>query len=172
MRVGTGMNTFDKRGVTMQSKALMRLAGAGLSLFMAAATVSAADVEPSTSRGCSLSTVRGTWLGGGTGWSLVDTPLPAPTTVITTLVLDGRGGATGTTFEKAITLELERGVIHGTYTLDSDCTGTAMLTDTHPDGTETHSFAVMVAPDGSELEAVATEEPLAVHLSLRRVPRR
>jgi hypothetical protein len=166
------MNPFDERGVTMQTKALLRAAGVGLSLLMVAATVSATEAEPATSGGCSLRTVRGTWLGGGTGWSLVDTPLPAPTTVITTLVLDGHGGATGTTFEKAITLELERGVIHGTYTLDSDCTGTATLTDTHPDGTETHTFAVMVAPDGSELQAVATEEPLAVHLTLRRVPRR
>jgi hypothetical protein len=158
--------TIDERRTTMQTKTARVVAIlCALSALTAGASAND-DSSRSNSKRCTSALIKGTYIGKGSGWITFEGNTII-FSVITRLTLDGHGNATGKLTEKVAGEEVEKDDVSGTYTLDADCLGSATLTQ--EEGAETHDFAIIVSPDGREIEAVSTEVPVSLQLTLRRV---
>ena len=109
--------------------------------------------------GCSNSSLRGTFAYTSTGTVTSPPALAGPIAEVGTQYFDGNGGTTG-----AATLSANGTVyqltITGTYTVNSDCTGTFTLMVTFPPSSGVGTVPVpaffVIDNNGSEFQAIET----------------
>jgi hypothetical protein len=136
----------------------VRLLGALLLVAVALAPkVQAGEIEAQCPRGDA--TLRGTYMSKG-GGTIVGT---GPITFIGTVYFDGQGGVTN-----PFTGSLNGTIIRatgaenfGTYSINSDCSGTQILGGGH--------FDIRISPDGNKVDYIDTDSPEVVSGSATRV---
>lgn len=135
-------------------------------LLALAASIPLWGAEPSAAdtKGCTVATLRGTYLLTGR----LDAPAYAPLTGVPQVVgglrtFDGAGNISGTaTVNAGGTIIRARAT--GEYTVDADCTGTMT-------NAGTRNYDIFVAADGSEMVGIRTDPGVVEILRLKRVSR-
>jgi len=123
---------------------------------IAAITALALGVAPTAradDKGCSVASLQGTFTYTGTGFNVTPAGSAVPFAEVGTQTFDGKGGTT-TTFTASANGNLFQISFSGTYTLNSDCTGTMTLLTPAPNPTVTLFFAV--ADNLAEFQAIET----------------
>ena len=100
-----------------------------------APTANAAD------KGCTNATLKGTFLHVGTGFITAPPALAGPFAGLGTETFDGNGGVTGNA-TGSFNGNPDSGTFTGTYTVNSDCTGT--MTSKFSNGFTAHAYFVLV----------------------------
>jgi len=124
---------------------------------MAAVTVLALAIAPAAKaqgKGCSNYTLRGTYAQIGTGMITAPPEMAGPFANVGTLVFDGNGGLTGglVVNQNGSTAQATE---TGTYSVNSDCTGTYTV-QIAPFGITSQAFFAIDA-NGDELEIIVTD---------------
>lgn len=126
-------------------------------LTIAGATVFALCLAPAAKaddKGCTNTSLRGTYVFTSTGFITAPPTLAGPTGEVGTQTFDGRGSTT-----YAATLSSNGNIVQvtakGTYTVNPDCTGTFTVV-VAPFNATIHVFFV-VNGDATELQALETE---------------
>ena len=116
-----------------------------LTMVLTAAALSAVTTAPvmGQTTGCTLATVKGNYgvLASGTALGI------GPVTAVGVATLDGAGNVTYTATEN-YNGEIIPGILTGTYTLSSSCTGTVTIPEA-PSGSLT--FAAVVVDGGQQI---------------------
>ena len=140
---------------TRSHRRTVALAGAGCALAAAATLVvtgsasATGPTPPANPHSCDLATLQGTYLFEGNGASVSGTTT-TPTAFAGSEHFNGAGAVTGSsTFSSGGTI-VPRSSFIGTYTLNTDCTGTLTI------GTSLH-FDLYVAPSGDRFTYVQTD---------------
>ncbi len=118
--------------------------------------------ERSRHRECSAATLQGDYLFSATGYNRSDLPDPTlPDVAVGLRTFDGAGNLSQA-FSSSHGGQIARGRGEmGTYTLDSDCTGTMTIAGTR-------HWDIFVAGDGGEGAGVGTTEGRIVSQTFRR----
>ena len=110
-------------------------------------------------KGCSNTSVQGTFAYTSTGAIASPPDIAGPFVEVGTQTFDGKGGTTG-----AATLSQNGNIlpitVTGTYTVNSDCTGTATL-QVSPIDVTVHVFFV-IDDGGNEFQAIETDDGLVI----------
>jgi hypothetical protein len=126
---------------------------------IAALTLAIAPAARAGDKGCSNGTLQGTFAYTSTGFITAPPAIAGPFAETGTQVFDGRGGTTA-----AVTLSLNGNIlpvtITGTYTVNSDCTGTFTL-QVSPINVTVHVFFA-IADGGNEIQAIETDAGLVI----------
>jgi hypothetical protein len=122
--------------------------------------------QPGGSSTCSLATLKGLYMFSQNGYVTINGSL-APEGVTGKAIFQGNG-----TFTSLATLSLGGNIVPddaapGTYTLNSDCTGTVTVLMTAP--TPDVHLDVFVAPDGNEFFTIQTDPGNVLSGTERRV---
>ncbi|MEO8130744.1 MAG: hypothetical protein ABJF23_24260 [Bryobacteraceae bacterium] len=131
-----------------------------LALAMTTPAAKAAD------KGCSNATLQGTFAFTSTGFITAPAALAGPLAEVGTQVFDGSGGttATATLSQNGNILQV---TVTGTYTVNSDCTGTFTI-QVAPIGVTVHvSFVIDDRGDG--FQAIETDPGLVITRVGRRL---
>ena len=104
-------------------------------------------------KGCSVASLKGTFAYTGTGYNVSANGAATPFAEVGTQTFDG-AGATTTTFTASANGNLFQISFSGTYTVNSDCTGTMTLLTPAPNPTVTLFFAI--ADNLNEFQAIET----------------
>jgi len=127
------------------SKLLASCALAAMAFAMAPRALKAADTEGQCPK--QNATLLGTYMSHGTG-SIVGV---GPITAVGTVTYDGKGNLSNP-FTASVNGTILRGVTAtGTYTVNTDCTGSAIQAN----GTQHYDF--VVSPDGSKVRWIETD---------------
>jgi hypothetical protein len=125
---------------------------AALTLALAIApTVQASD------KGCSNNTLRGSYAQTGSGVITAPPDQAGPFANVGTLVFDGNGGVTGVIVVNGSSAQATE---IGTYTVNSDCTGTYTV-QIDPFGITSNAFFA-IDTNGDELEIIVTDPGSAI----------
>jgi len=104
-------------------------------------------------KGCSNASLKGTFSDRDSGWIFLSpNAAPVPFAGVNTDTFDGNGKMTTSGFS-TVNGQGGQGTSTGTYTVNSDCTGTYTVTSP---GLTVHAFFV-IDEDGSELQIVITD---------------
>jgi hypothetical protein len=106
------------------------------------------------SAGCSLASLKGNYAINGIG-----VIYGAPFAMIGTASLDGTGHISGLTTE-VVSGTLDHASLRGTYTMGSDCRGTAVFDTQHENRFDRHSLELVAADGGREAEFILTHTDL------------
>lgn len=141
----------------------MKLSTIAKTFTMAAVTLLALGIGPTAraaDKGCSIATLQGTYAYTSTGSIIAPPELAGPLAEVGTQTFDGNGGttATATLSSNGTILAL---TITGTYTVNSDCTGTATLQVVSPFNATVHVYFV-VRDSGNEFQAIETESGFVI----------
>jgi hypothetical protein len=132
---------------------------------VSALALSTAPTANADNRGCSNASIKGTFAFRGAG-SAIEPPSVFLLDVVFAQTFDGDGALTSTGFQShnGNILQVTQ---TGTYTVNSDCTGTytALLS---PIGLTVHFF-FMIADSGNELEVISTDTGTVVAGVARRL---
>ena len=121
-------------------------------------------------RGCSKATLRGTYIWSNDGWQ-IDGNVRKPFAFSGMETYDGKGNMTRGIFSGGTDGAIDRNVEYtGTYTVNPDCTGAQVFTETLSGGV-TH-FDAFIAPSGDEFTFVQTDTGFVTVGSERRVKHR
>lgn len=123
---------------------------------IAAVTALALSVAPTAradDKGCSAASLQGTFAYTGTGFNVTPAGGAAPFAEVGTQTFDGKGGTT-TTFTASANGNLFQISFSGTYTVNSDCSGTMTLLTPAPNPTVTLFF--VIADSLNEFQAIET----------------
>ena len=105
------------------------------------------------SAGCSLASLKGNYAINGIG------VVGGPFAMIGTASLDGTGHISGTTTE-VVSGTLDHASLRGTYTMGSDCRGTAVFDTQHETRFDRHWLDLVAADGGREAEFILTHTEL------------
>jgi hypothetical protein len=105
-------------------------------------------------KGCSNATVRGSYSQNGSGVVVAPPDQAGPFANVGTLVFDGNGGLTGTLIANS-NGSSSPATETGTYTVNSDCTGTYTV-QIAPFGITSQAFFA-IDTNGDELEIIVTD---------------
>jgi hypothetical protein len=126
--------------------------------FTTAAVVALALCMSATAKaddkGCSANTLRGTYAQIGTGVITAPPDQAGPFANAGTLIFDGNGGLTGALVVSS-NGSSSQATETGTYTVNSDCTGTYTV-QIAPFGITSQAFFA-IASNGDELEIITTD---------------
>src|SRR5271154_400383 len=127
---------------------------AALTFALAIATTAQAS-----DKGCSVNTLRGSYAQTGSGVVTAPPDQAGPFANVGTLIFDGNGGLTG-----ALTVSSNGSSAQvtetGTYTVNSDCTGTYTV-QIAPFGITSNAFFA-IDTNGDELEIIVTDPDSAI----------
>jgi hypothetical protein len=104
-------------------------------------------------KGCSVASLKGTFAYTGTGFNVAANGVAAPFAEVGVQTFDGAGSTT-TTFSASANGNLFQISFSGTYTVNSDCTGTMTLLTPAPNPTITLFFTI--ADNLNEFQAIET----------------
>ena len=124
---------------------------------MAAVTALALGISPAAKaddKGCSNATLRGTYAQTGSGVITAPPDQAGPFANVGTLIFDGNGGLTGAVVASS-NGSSSQATETGTYTVNSDCTGTYTVQIAPFGITSQASFAI--DSNGDELEIIVTD---------------
>jgi hypothetical protein len=130
---------------------------AGKVFTIAAALTFALAIAPSvqaSDKGCSNNTLRGSYAQTGTGVITAPPDQAGPFANVGTLVFDGNGGLTGALVVSS-NGSSSSATETGTYTVNSDCTGTYTV-QIAPFGITSQAFFA-IDTNGDELEIIVTD---------------
>jgi hypothetical protein len=116
-------------------------------------------------KGCSNATLQGTFADKDTG-SITDPSMAGPFAGVWTQTYDGNGGVTATGMV-SLNGNIMSVTSKGTYTVNSDCTGTYTV-QISPIGLTAHAFFV-IDDGGNELQILVTDPGLAVTCIARKL---
>ena len=125
--------------------------------FIAAVTTLAFAVAPSAKaadKGCSNNTLHGSYAQTGTGVITAPPDQAGPFANVGALFFDGNGGLTGTLVVSQSGMSAQA-TETGTYTVNSDCTGTYTV-QIAPFGITSQAFFA-IDTSGDELEIIVTD---------------
>ena len=129
---------------------------------MAAITALALAISPTAKandKGCSNGTLRGTYAQAGTGVITAPPDQAGPFANVGTLIFDGNGGLTGALVVSS-NGSSSQATETGTYTVNSDCTGTYTV-QIAPFGITSQAFFA-IDTNGDELEIIVTDPGTAI----------
>jgi len=136
---------------------------------MAAVTALVLGMAPTAKaidKGCSNAALHGTYADRDTGFLTAPPAMAGPFTGVSTQTYDGNGGVTATGI-----VSLNGNIIpitsKGTYTVNSDCTGTYTV-EISPIGLTAHGFFV-IADNGNELHILVTDPGTAISCIARKL---
>ena len=124
---------------------------------IAAVTALALGIAPmakADNKGCSNATLRGSYAQTGTGVITAPPDQAGPFANVGTLIFDGNGGLTGTLVVSS-NGSSSPATETGTYTVNSDCTGTYTV-QIAPFGITSQAFFA-IDTNGDELEIIVTD---------------
>jgi hypothetical protein len=132
---------------------------------VAALALAAAPTANADNKGCSNATLKGTFSDRDTGWIFLAPPpaAPVPFAGVNVETFDGNGTFTGTGIS-SVNGTVMPGSFKGTYSVNSDCTGT--YTAQSP-GLTVHAFFV-IDDSGDELQIVITDPGTVITCVARR----
>lgn len=138
------------------------IASAFVTAAVTALAVSLAPTALADDKGCSNASLRGTFAYTSTGSIATPPAIAGPFVEVGTQTFDGRDGTT------AAAMSSQNGnisplTVTGTYTVNSDCTGTMTLQVTFP-GVPTFPVDVYFVVDdsGDEFQAIETDSGLVI----------
>jgi hypothetical protein len=129
----------------------------GKGFTIAAALTLALAIAPTVQaydKGCSNATLRGSYAQTGTGVITAPPDQAGPFANVGTLIFDGNGGLTGTLVASQNGMSAQA-TETGTYTVNSDCTGTYTV-QIAPFGITSQAFFA-IDTNGDELEIIVTD---------------
>jgi hypothetical protein len=135
---------------------LMKRSTIAKTLTMAAVTALALAISPAakaSDKGCTNATLRGSYAQTGSGVITAPPDQAGPFANVGTLIFDGNGGLTGTLVVSSGTSS--QATETGTYTVNSDCTGTYTV-QIAPFGITSQAFFA-IDTNGDELEIIVTD---------------
>jgi hypothetical protein len=124
---------------------------------LAAVTVLALAISPAANaaeKGCTNATLRGSYAQIGSGVVTAPPDQAGPFANVGTLIFDGNGGLTGTVVASSNGSSAQA-TETGTYTVNSDCTGTYTV-QIAPFGITSQAFFA-IDTNGDELEIIVTD---------------
>lgn len=123
---------------------------------MAAVTALVLGIAPTAkaqvNKGCSNATLNGTYARRDTGFVTAPPAIAGPLAGVSSVVFDGNGGVTSAGMS-SLNGNVSSGTSKGTYTVNSDCTGTS-TTESNTGRTSTSFF--VIANNGNEIHMVVT----------------
>ncbi|HTS48382.1 MAG TPA: hypothetical protein VMH05_10590 [Bryobacteraceae bacterium] len=137
--------------------------------IMAALTALALGIAPTAKaqdKGCSNYTLRGTYSQIGTGVITAPPDMAGPFVNVGTLVFDGNGGVTGG-LVVSVNGSSAKVTETGTYSVNSDCTGTYTV-QIAPFGI-TSNASFVIDSNGDELEIIVTDPNSAITCVAKRL---
>jgi hypothetical protein len=135
----------------------MKRSTIGKTFTMAAVTALALAISPAAKaddKGCSNTTLRGSYAQTGSGVITAPPDQAGPFANVGTLIFDGKGGLTGTLVVSS-NGSSSPATETGTYTVNSDCTGTYTV-QIAPFGITSQAFFA-IDTNGDELEIIVTD---------------
>jgi len=121
---------------------------------VAALALGLAPTAKADNKGCSSTTLKGTFVDSASGFSTSPPAIAGPLGGVLTETFDGKGAMTG-----AGVLSLNGNIVpvtsKGTYSVNSDCTGT-YTAETSPLGMTAHYFFVIL-DNGNEFKWICTD---------------
>ena len=136
---------------------------------LAAACALALSVAPAAradNKGCSNATLRGAFALIGSGFIISPPVAAGPYATVLTLDFDANGGVTSAVGSSSQNGNISPQTETGTYTVNSDCTGTYMVVIT-PGGFPAH-YLFVIDEDGDRLEIICTDAGVAFTGTARR----
>ena len=124
-----------------------------------------APVAQAADKGCSNTTLLGTFAYRITGFITAPPAEAGPFASVGTQIFDGKGGTTATAWISQ-NGNIVPVTIKGTYMVNPDCTGSITL-QISPVGLTTHSFFV-IDDSGAEFQAMQTDPGVVVTIIARR----
>jgi hypothetical protein len=165
----TNVTGFARRFRLFQRKEnIMHLNLTAKSWTLKAFAVLALGMAPAAmadSKGCSNATIKGTFAETDSGFITAPPTMAGPFAGVLTVTYDGNGNMT-TSGMGSINGNIIASSSKGTYTVNSDCTGTYTVT-IQPLGITAHAYFV-IADSGNEIRIVVTDPGLAVTCIARR----
>ena len=136
---------------------------------IAAITALAMAIAPmakANDKGCSIVTLRGTFADKDTGFLTAPPAMAGPFAGVSTQTYDGNGNitATGMVSLNGMIIPVTQ---KGTYTVNSDCTGTYTV-QISPIGLTAHGFFV-IDDSGNELQIIVTDPDTVITCIARRL---
>jgi hypothetical protein len=116
---------------------------------------------------CSVATLKGTFGFNANGFLTAPSPGPGPFAAIGVQSFDGKGN-TAATSTVSVNGDVHRVTINGTYTVNSDCTGSMTLTFS-PSGLVNH-LDFLVFSNGAKLQGIRTDPGVVGTGNYRKLP--
>jgi hypothetical protein len=139
-----------KRSTIAKTFTLATIAALGIGL---APTAKAAD------KGCSTVTLRGTFSRHDTGTVLAPPAAAGPFALVGTFTFDGNGNVTGAATSSQ-NGNIGQGTQTGTYTVNSDCTGTIIVQGS---GGHSSHYSFVIDDNGNGFQYICTDSnPISI----------
>lgn len=129
---------------------------------IAAIAMSVAPTAKATDKGCSAVTMAGTFSRQDTGTILASPGGTSPWALVGTFTFDGNGNVTGAATSVAFGKN-GRGTQTGTYTVNSDCTGTIVVKGS---GGNTSHYSFVIDDSGNGFQYICTDSDPSIPLSV------
>ena len=125
-----------------------------------------APTAKADNKGCSNATLQGSFAFNGSGFIVSPAVVAGPTATVLTLTFDGKGTVTSAFGSSSLNGNISPQTETGTYTVNSDCTGTytALIS---PAGFTAHYLFVM-SGSNDELQIICTDSGVAFAATARR----
>jgi len=146
-----------KRSLTANTFAIAALSALALSVAPAA---------KADNKGCSTATLQGSFAFNGTGFIVSPPVVAGPLATVMTLTLDGKGDATSAVGSSSQNGNIGPQTETGTYDVNSDCTGTLVVTIS-PGGFTAH-YLFVIDRSGDELQIICTDSGVVFSATARR----
>src|SRR5262249_55239799 len=131
---------------------------------VSALALSIAPAAMAADKGCSNATLKGSFSDRDTGWIFPSAnAAPLPFAGVNVDTFDGNGNMTSTGFS-SVNGAVSSGTAKGTYTVNSDCTGTYTVS---APGLTVHAYFV-IDESGDELQIVITDPGTVILCVARR----
>ena len=147
---------------------IMKRSAAGKAFTLAALAVLALGLAPlakAERKPCTAATLKGTFADKETGFITSPPAMAGPMGGVNIETFDGKGGLTGSGMV-SVNGNIFSGTFEGTYTVNSDCTGT--YTVQNSSGLTIHAFFV-IADGGNEFHDVITDPGTVINCYARRI---
>ena len=129
-----------------------------------ALALAVASIAKAEGRGCSNSTLKGTFADKDTGFLTAPPAMAGPFAGVNLETFDGHGTLTGTGIV-SLNGNIFQATYRGTYTVNADCTGTYTVKNSL--GFTIHAFFV-IADGGNELQIVITDPDTVITCIARK----
>ena len=129
---------------------------------LAVLVLSIAPTAKAGDKGCSNVTLIGTFSRADTGFVLAPAAAVGPTALVGTFTFDGNGNLTGA-FTSSQQGHIGHGTQTGTYTVNTDCTGTIVVKGSGPNSSH---YSFVIDDSGNGFQYICTDSDPSIPLSV------